>query len=136
MRHPLSPPSKSKIKPPYIPPPKKNMSNYHTEQAGRIVCYKGTPLWHLTDAEHGKHLCEHLAHKETLLNVARADVEVLVPEVEWLRVRNAELEKKHQEAMSRINTLTLPIWVRVVAWVVSFAGGFWLTMLIMDWMHR
>lgn len=50
------------------------MSDYHTEVGGKVVCYRGHPMWTLADADNGKMLCEHL--RETEAKVARLHAEV------------------------------------------------------------
>jgi hypothetical protein len=44
--------------------------------------------------------------------------------------------KENRELRDRIDLLTPPLWLRVVAWLVSFVGAFWLAQILFNWMHR
>lgn len=57
----------------------------------------------------------------------RADA--LDTEVKAMWAENRELRHK-------IQMLTPPLWLRVLAWLVSFVGAFWLAHLVLNWMNR
>lgn len=63
------------------------------------------------------------------LHIADAAVAACEKEIQELREENARLKDK-------IDHLTPPLWLRVVAWLVSFVGAFWLAHLVLNWMHR
>ena len=44
--------------------------------------------------------------------------------------------KENYELRSKVETLTPPFWLRVVAWLISFVGAFWLAHLVLNWMSR
>jgi hypothetical protein len=44
--------------------------------------------------------------------------------------------QENARLQDKIDLITPPIWLRVVAWLVSFVGAFWLTEIILNWMHR
>jgi hypothetical protein len=44
--------------------------------------------------------------------------------------------KENRELRDRIDLLTPPLWLRVLAWLVSFVGAFWLAQILFNWMHR
>ena len=60
---------------------------------------------------------------------AKAKAEALDTEVKAMWKENHELRTK-------IEMLTPPLWLRVVAWLVSFVGAFWLAQLVLNWMSR
>jgi len=60
---------------------------------------------------------------------AKAKAEALDTEVKAMWKENHELRTK-------IEMLTHPLWLRVVAWLVSFVGAFWLAQLVLNWMSR
>ena len=49
------------------------------------------------------------------------------------RCENLEAENAHLK--DKIDHLTPPIWLKVVAWIVSFVGAFFLAELVLKWMR-
>ena len=56
-------------------------------------------------------------------------------QVEALNERN-KAEAEVDCLKDKIEYLTPSIWLRVVAWIVSFVGAFWLAHLVLNWMRR
>ena len=53
-----------------------------------------------------------------------------------MKERADALASENQELRGKVQMLTPPIWLRVLAWLVSFVGAFWLAQLLLNWMHR
>lgn len=53
-----------------------------------------------------------------------------------MRDERDALASENRELRGKIQTLTPPLWLRVVAWLVSFVGAFWLAQLVLNWMSR
>ena len=51
-------------------------------------------------------------------------------------VRANLLEAENARLKAKIELLTPPLWLRVVAWLVSFVGAFCLAELVIKWMNR
>ena len=44
--------------------------------------------------------------------------------------------EEYEKLKAEVERLNTPIWLRVVAWIVSFVGAFWLAEIVFNWMHR
>lgn len=66
----------------------------------------------------------------------KAEVDALDTEVDALDTEVKATWKENRELRDRIDLLTPPLWLRVVAWLVSFVGAFWLAQILFNWMHR
>ena len=116
MRHPLSPPSNSNIKPPYIPPPKKTM-NVPKLWLPTIKRYDdGFACPSMTEAEHAG----FVSYPDYLDIKARA--EALDTEVQAMWKENHEIQKENRELRSLGVFTTGQVMVLiVVAMVIGYA---------------
>lgn len=53
-----------------------------------------------------------------------------------MRDERDALASENRELRDKIQMLTPPLWLRVLAWLVSFVVSVWLAHLVLNWMNR